>query len=234
MIRVSEPVSGADYSVIWECAKIPAARELGGENGGLMVMTDLFGQIAYSRTIWTQAGRRTRTAVAVGGLVLLAACATTTPPAPQVAASAPVRNSEEFRVSDFAWSQTPGKGRIDGRVTYRAGDLAYGCAGAGVVLTPETPWTRRRMTILYKSPKSAALPAGEVRGRTPPGSSNDFAAYVKRATCDASGKFAFNGLADGAWYLITVAKAPGTSNDRDMAIMRRVEIRGGKAIEVAL
>lgn len=174
-----------------------------------------------------------RLAGAAAGLLLLQACATDQPPKPTVS-KGPAVVTEEFRTSDFTWSQAPGKGRIEGQLTFRGGGKPYGCAGTGVVLTPETPWTRRRMTILYASPRRAALPATEVRGRTPPGRSADYSAFVKRAACDASGRFAFSGLPDGAWYAITVAKPSPPGAGADMAIMRRVEIRGGKTVELSL
>ena len=79
------------------------------------------------------------------------------------------------------------------------------------------------MTILYASPDRAALPASEVRARTPSAPSGDYSAFVKRTVCDANSRFSFSGLANGAWYVITVAKpvAPGTGPD--VAVMRRVE-----------
>jgi hypothetical protein len=170
-------------------------------------------------------------ALPIASALILAGCATTQGPQPIAARSAP---TSEFRVSDFAWSAAPGRGVLDGRLGFRAGAVAYNCLDAGVVLTPETPWTRSRMEILYKSASSAALPAAEVRGRTPPGRSSDYSAFVKHASCDASGHFAFTGLADGAWFVITVAKptAPGTG--ADMAIMRRIVVRGGGKVDVKL
>ena len=139
-----------------------------------------------------------------------------------------------FRAGDFSWSAVPGAGRIDGRLTYRAGPVRYTCAGAGVVLTPETEWTRRRMNILYLSADRAALNAADVRARTPSAPSGDYSAFVKRTTCDANSRFSYSGLANGAWYVITVAKpiAPGTGPD--IAVMRRVEIRNGRAVSVDL
>ena len=47
-----------------------------------------------------------------------------------------------------------------------------------MVLTPETLWSRRRMTILYGSPSSAAVPVATVRARTPSAPSGDYAAFV--------------------------------------------------------
>jgi len=160
----------------------------------------------------------------------LAGCATdgttsvgSPPPAPIADAG-----NAAFRKADFAWSTSPGKGEIDGQLTFKQGAVAYGCAEAGVVLTPETPWVRRRMEILYTSADKATLPAAEVRARTPPERNQDYSTFVKRATCDAAGHFNFGALADGAWYVLTVARpvAPGTGVD--MSIMRRVVVKGGK------
>jgi hypothetical protein len=165
-------------------------------------------------------------------LVLLAGCETTSgPPAPPRAEAPP--SATVFRTSDFSWSAVPGRGRIDGKLTYRRGEQRYTCAGAAVILTPETLWTRRRMTILYKSPAFAALPVSEVRARTPSEPGEDYSAFVRRATCDAGDSFSFSGLPDGAWYVITVAKAVGAGSE-SMAIMRRVETKGGRPLNITL
>ena len=88
---------------------------------------------------------------------LLAACQTTgSVPAPP---NAMPPSASVFRPGDFSWSAVPGKGRIEGQLAYRgSAGGRYSCSGAGVVLTPETLWSRRRMTILYNSPDRAALP----------------------------------------------------------------------------
>lgn len=162
----------------------------------------------------------------------LAACATTEgpsgaippPPAPPPNEQPPSANV--FRQQDFAWSTVPGRASIQGALGYRAGQVRYGCQGGDVVLTPETPWSRRRMTILYGSPVSAAVPVATVRARTPSAPSGDYAAFVRHASCDAANKFTFNGLPDGAWFVITVAKPVGGAGE-PVAVMRRVETRGG-------
>lgn len=152
--------------------------------------------------------------------------------APGASAAAPAA-PEAFRRADFAWSTGAGKGEIDGQLTFRQGSVPYGCAEAGVLLTPETPWVRRRMQILYTSADKAALPAGEVRARTPPERNQDYSSFVKRAACDAAGHFTFAALPDGAWYVITVARPVAPATGADMAIMRRVVVKGGK-VKLAL
>jgi hypothetical protein len=163
-------------------------------------------------------------ATALAGLV--SACAPTLgPPPPR---TSPPPSDARFSAEDFAWSKVPGHNALMGRLAFRQGGVAYTCAGSTVVLTPETPWSRRRMAVLYKSDARSALPADEVRARTssaPPGDSGPF---IKRATCDPSDHFSFAGLPDGAWYVVTIAKpAPGGAGGA-MAIMRRVTTRGGR------
>jgi hypothetical protein len=161
----------------------------------------------------------------------VAACAPTLgPPPPGYARPAP--GEPAFRPSEFAWSQAPGTSAIVGRLTYARGETRYGCLGASVILTPETPWSRRRMQVLYLSSERAALPADEVRARTPEAPPGDSAPYIKRAVCDAEGRFSFAHLPAGAWYVITIAKPVGGGGN--LAIMKRVVTRGGKATYVNL
>lgn len=167
------------------------------------------------------------------GLTLtLAACETTGGPPPPPMREAPP-SPQAFRPGDFSWSAVPGRNRIEGRLIYARGPQRFTCAGSAVILTPETPWTRRRMTILYKSANSAALPVEEVRARTPTAPDGDYSAFVRRTNCDGQDRFSFTGLPDGAWYAILVAKPVGGQGG-GVAIMRRVEARNGRTAMLAL
>ncbi len=168
------------------------------------------------------------------GALLLCACASDGgAPAPKVMAGSAAPTAA-YRASDFAWSTAPGKGRIDGQLTHSQKGATFSCAGAAVVLTPETPWVRSRMTILYMSADNAALPALQVRQRTPSERSQDYSTFVKRTTCDATNKFSFENVADGSWFVITVAKPTPVGPAQDMAIMRRVTIKNGQTVRVKL
>ncbi|HVI32793.1 hypothetical protein [Phenylobacterium sp.] len=162
----------------------------------------------------------------------LAACAPTMGPPPP--GRGPMAGPPTFRAADFGWSQAPGRNGVAGRVTYRQGATRFTCSGAGVVLTPETPWSRRRMAVLYGSTERAALPADEVRARTPRAPAGDAGPFVKRTTCDSADRFSFSGLPDGAWYVITVARPAGQPQAEGMALMRRVTTRGGRATSIEL
>jgi hypothetical protein len=65
-----------------------------------------------------------------------------------------------------------------------------------------------------------------VRARTPSAPTDDYARYVRRTTCDQTGRFAFTGLPDGSWFVITVGKPVGGPGEA-VAVIRRVETHGG-------
>jgi hypothetical protein len=132
-----------------------------------------------------------------------------------------------FRARDFAWSTAPGPASIIGALTYSAGPVRYTCEGEDVILTPQTDWTRRRMIVLYGSPFNAAVPVDVVRSRIPSAPSGDYVRFVHKTTCDAQNRFSFADLPDGNWFVITVGRPIG-SRAGQVAVMRRVETRGGR------
>jgi hypothetical protein len=142
-------------------------------------------------------------------------------------------SASTFRAQDFAWSTESGQGGIAGRLAYRDGKTRFSCAHATVILTPETPWTRHRMQVLYHSTVYAAEPADEVRARTPSAPAEDYSAFVRRTTCDGASRFTFTGLPDGAWYAITIAK-PAGGGGAGIALMKRVETRSGQVTPLTL
>ncbi len=166
------------------------------------------------------------------GALAVAACAEEPmgpagpPPPPPPGFYAP-GSGTVFRARDFGWSAQPGDGAILGALAYRPGGVRYTCEGGDVILTPETAWTRRRMVILYGSALSAAVPLEIVRARTPSAPVGDYASYAKKTTCDGANRFAFGGLANGGWFVITLAR-PANGPGEPIAVMRRVETRGGQ------
>jgi hypothetical protein len=162
-------------------------------------------------------------------LAALAACEETPPlgpPAPPRPIYAPPPPppppQDSFREADFGWSTAAGAGKLIGALAYKGNGGRYTCQS--VILAPETPWSRARMEVLYLSSTSADVPADEAKARTPPEHGAQYAKYVRQAACDATGRFSFAGLPDGAWYAITVATPVG--GGAKMAIMRRLETHG--------
>jgi hypothetical protein len=175
--------------------------------------------------------RSFRLTAAVLSTLVLGACASTLGGAPPVRGPA---GPAEFRAADFSWAQKPGRNAIAGQLTFRRGQTRFSCAGAGVVLTPDTPWSRRRMAVLYGPGDHAALPAGEVRARTPNAPAGDVGPFIKRTTCDANDRFSIAGLPDGGWFVITLARPVGQPQAEGYALMRRVTTRGGRTTQAEL
>ncbi len=166
-------------------------------------------------------------AVAVSTL-FAAACADTGfgTSGPDTGYEAPPPEGGPFESRDFAWSQRAGGSSIVGSLAFHGGGGRYTCQGGDVILTPETPWSRRRMVVLYGSANAAAVPVSIVRARSPSAPSGELARFVRKATCDQANHFAFSGLPQGAWYVITVAK-PIDGQGESVAVSRRVETHGG-------
>ena len=166
-------------------------------------------------------------------LTALSACAPTLGPPPPTRIVTPVDDGA-FRAGDFAWSKATGQGALVGSVVFRNGPTRYSCAGATVVLTPETNWSRNRMTVLYQSAQGAAQPVDEVRARVAAAPAGDSDPYVRRAICDTTSRFSFAGLPDGAWYVVTIAKPLPGQTGPSMALMRRVTTHAGKTLTFEL
>ena len=151
------------------------------------------------------------------------------PPPPPAPVSAPP--AAAFRPSEFAWSTERGSATVRGLVDYSQAGRHYSCAGQAV-LTPDAPYSRRRILQLYGSTERAALPVEEVRSRQAHRPSDDYSAYVRKASCDAGGHFVFSGLPSGVWFVIVVAEPPGGGSA--IALMRRVDTRTGGSRAVVL
>jgi hypothetical protein len=163
--------------------------------------------------------------LAISGLALTAAaCAPTTMTGPSLAG--PV--STAFSAEAFGWSAQRGQGGIEGQVTFRREGQTYDCTGS-VALTPDTPYTRARFQTLYGSTNQAAVPEAIVRARTVPDPNADYRSFVRSTTC-SQGRFTFSGLPDGSWFLIAPVSAGG---DR-IVLMKRVDIRGGRVVNITL
>ena len=129
----------------------------------------------------------------------------------------------------FAWSSRPGTASIRGTVAA----VGYNCSGGKVVLTPDAPFSRRRIKNLYGSIDHAAVPVSVVRSRQVAKASGDYSAFVRTTECGADNHFTFKGLPAGGWFVI-VAVEPAGEHGEPMALLRRVELKKGEARTVTL
>ena len=156
----------------------------------------------------------------------LAACSTVPPPPPPPEAPLRAEPAAPFRAADFAWSTQRGSAGVHGQVDFSQGAAHYSCVGQPVILTPDAPFSRARMIALYGSDERSALPVSVVRSRQAGRPSDDYSAFVRRASCDVTQKFSFQGLPAGSWFVIVVAQ-PALAGAEPIALMRHVETRPG-------
>lgn len=175
-----------------------------------------------------QAAHLARSAVVVAlGAAALAACAPMSAPAPVGGGGG---LSSSFNAADFAWSTRAGEASVEGRVDYRANGQVFDCIGS-VGLIPETPYTRHRFLTLYQSLDHAAVPAGVVRSRSGGEASSDYRTYERSTACGAEGRFAFQNLPAGGWFVIAPVRA---GSGEPVVLMRRIETGPRGAVRVTL
>ena len=160
----------------------------------------------------------------------IAACQTPRTPSPPQPPPSARTSPDVFNRSDMAWSAIPGGNRIDGRIAYRQGSTAYTCTV--VALIPETPFSARRMQTSYGSSVGAIVAAEQVRARSTPAPAG-FDDFRRDARCDGQGRFSFQDLPDGAWFVVAPVR-PVAGSGQQMALMRRVVTRGGRAVSLDL
>lgn len=153
-----------------------------------------------------------------------------------VPAPPPPPTREELLAAEFAWSTHPGANGLLGKVSYRSNGESWTCAGQSVALAPETRTSARHMQELYGSAQAAVESIAVVRARSAASRDPDFGRWVRTSVCDAKSGFGFAGLPDGGYFVITRIhpRKHGGSDQAELALMQRVELRGGAVRSVVL
>jgi hypothetical protein len=144
---------------------------------------------------------------------------------------------EVYNPAETAWSQAPGSNSISGQVLMASltGEIRS-CANQTIRLVPDSGYARLRFMELYGS-DVAGMSKGLNYGPYGPDRSDPrYLTAARTTTCDASGTFKFDGVANGTYYVLSTmlwstsntADAPGT------AAFKRVQVKDGQSAEVAL
>ena len=160
-----------------------------------------------------------------GFLLILTSC--TTPSA--------IETFSSYDRNEIAWSLTDGTGKLegDGFLSRRDGMLVK-CSGQEVGLVPVSDYATERFTNIYGNPNSGYNTAGFGR-RNVDIADPDYLSDARLTICDVDGKFSFENLPSGEYYVYTTViwRVSDYVNEGGN-INRRVKIDEGKTSKVSL
>jgi len=168
---------------------------------------------------------------ALAGALMVCACASVepSPPPPMVTA---------FDPAEMEWAKAPGPNRIrgDGFLRTRGGDVKT-CAGLDVWLVPVSNYTAEWASRNYDGQNGGYKP--KLMSLNPyPSLSQAATQYVLAKKCDAQGRFAFESLADGAYYVVATVtwEAPSQYGLETQGgeLAQRVDVAGGETKTITL
>ena len=172
-----------------------------------------------------------RHACSAAVVVLTAACAAPTPPAPPAQMTAP------FNAADVAWSLAPGTATVEGRAAVPAGgSAAHTCAGSEAQLVPAGIYATEMMRMVFGNDTRGYVTLAS-SPRYPTNIPADFPRSIRRVGCDADGRFRFEGVPAGRWYVFSNViwrSGGGETAPEGGALMQRVEVAQGARVNVVL
>ena len=144
-----------------------------------------------------------------------------------------VEIASRFDAGEAAHIHQAGDNVIDGRVFVRlwSGEEVP-CAGHTVQLVPQTALARERMDRLYGQAGLRRHVRNPVKLEKPDPRYWD---YMREAPCDAQGRFRFEGVADGGYFVVGSVSWRGLHGHWQAgSLMQAVEVRGGEAANLIL
>lgn len=157
--------------------------------------------------------------------LLLAGCATTEPRVIQMVFP--------FDETEVTAAMQPGANTVTGNAFLRQrGGAVVTCAGASVTLFPATRYSVERVKHMYGNSRDGVRTVAEYRrdrlqfNPDPPG----YQSAARETRCDAQGRFTFDRVADGDWFVVTtVVWSTGPYNTEGGTLMQRFSLAGGES-----
>jgi len=159
-------------------------------------------------------------------VVLTSSCATPAPPA---------QTPPPFNAADVAWSRAPGTATVEGRAALPAGgNVSHTCAGSEAQLFPAGAYAADMMRFVFGSDVRGFAPAGSAR--YPSNIAPDFKNSVRRIGCDSEGRFRFDGVPAGRWYVFSnvIFRGAGEAGPQGGSLMQRIDVAEGARATVLL
>jgi hypothetical protein len=141
-----------------------------------------------------------------------------------------------FHAGDVAWSRAPGTASVEGRTAVADGQVSRSCAGGEAQLLPAGDYAAEMMRIVFGNEARGYAPLSS-SPRYPAAIAADFKSTVRRVACDAEGRFRFDGVPAGRWYVFSnvVWRAVGAEGAlQGGALMQRIDVAEGARTTVLL
>jgi len=151
----------------------------------------------------------------------------------------PINSS--FSSKDVSWFNSQGTNTIAGSAFLRTkgGDIKT-CAGYDVTLLPYSDYASERMAYIYGNANEGYRTLGLQRKFEFSNESPEYSKHSKTTKCDAQGKFEFNNLPDGDYYVTTgVSWQAGVGAGAELfpegaMLMKRLTVTGRNTKKVTL
>lgn len=125
-----------------------------------------------------------------------------------------------------------GSNSITGNAFMRqAGGGVVTCAGSTVFLIPGTAYAAERVRLIYGN-----VDAGQTRQSTifKP-EQPEYERLTKKTTCDSSGNFQFDKIADGDFFVLTEVRwMVGTYNTQGAAMIKAVKVSKKQQVKIVM
>ena len=161
-------------------------------------------------------------------VVLASGCATP-------AAQPSTEMTSRFDAADVAWSRDRGTATVEGSASITpAGGGRQTCAGGEAQLVPASAHAAEMMRIVFGNDVRGFVPLASAR--YPTNMSPEFGKTVRRIGCDAEGRFRFDNVPAGRWYVFSnvVYRGPGDGAPQGGALMRGIDVAEGSRVNVQL
>src|SRR5205085_6465650 len=118
------------------------------------------------------------------------------------AASPSTDMTSRFDAADVAWSREQGTATVEGSASITpAGGGRQTCAGGEAQLVPASAHAAEMMRIVFGNDVRGFVPLATAR--YPTNMSPEFGKTVRRIGCDAEGRFRFDNVPAGRWYVFS-------------------------------
>lgn len=159
-------------------------------------------------------------------------------------ASEPVKLQTSFDPELVQWVTQPGDAQVSGTALIKLPDGSKkSCAGFNVELLPVAPYANERIRLTYGNNQQGQI----LLEQNPPKFTPDVPEYhqlLLKSQCDAQGVFEFKQVPQGEYYvmvfiiwdqdLAAVDQAPGAVIKTGGAVMKRIRVKQGAQLNVAI